>query len=289
MNKSQFTSKKGTLQFYKVNEIYLPKACVACGKKTENTIRKTIFGKIAFSKKERRDYYINLPICGTCSKNSKIGKSIEIAKFLIPTIIALILLGIIAFLTYSILMGLGLVGVSFLVSFLHYKARMRERIVLEKFVQLRSMSSEKDGPEDILEFKFLNKDYAQKMCDINLEQNKILQLVDVIDYIHEDPMPELASFVCPNCGRLQKPEQRFCTGCGIAFTDNQTEITNSSKFIQEASSIISNQKELSSDFNQIGEIQKYSISKDQMEKSCPYCRNFIPSDSMFCTKCGKRL
>lgn len=289
MNESQIVSKAGTLQFYGVNEIYLPKACVACGKETEDSIRKSIFGRLSFSKKERRDYHVDLPVCERCVKNSKIDKSIEIVKILIPTIISLILLVVIALFTYSILMGLGLVGISFMITFLHYKTRMAKRVNLNKFVQLRSMPLEENGPEDVLEFKFLNKEYAEKTCDINLDRNKSLQLVESLNFIRRDQVPSFNSSTCPRCGNLQQSNQKFCTECGTPFIENNTRIVSPLKKIQGSISKINDSNKSTSNFNKIEDLQKYSISTDQTKRSCPYCKSLIPTDSIFCTICGKRL
>ncbi len=291
MTEQQLVFKDRTAQFYGVREVYLPKVCIACGKETKNSIKKTILGHFSFSKRERKDYHIHLPVCEKCSKNSKIDKSIETVKVIVPTSLSLLFLFIIAFLTYSIVMGLGLVIVSFSVTFIHYKTRMRKKVDIDKFVQLRALSLEENRPEELLEFKFLNKEYAEKICDINLDQNKDLQLVDTINLptITHQMQDDKTLINCSKCGKPQIPNQRFCTECGQPMSNIQPGPTKSTIIPKTSLQISSLKAESTPSSVEAREIESNSINNEKNEINCPHCNQALSWDSKFCTACGKRL
>ncbi|MFX1237151.1 MAG: hypothetical protein ACFFAS_06430 [Promethearchaeota archaeon] len=255
MTESHLAKKDGTLQFYNVDKVYFPNACVACGTNTSQRFQKSIIGNFSYLKNEKKDYFITLPLCEECKKNTKIKKSKEIYKIILLTIIGAVLLGLAYFFTYSFLIGIAAISLLFVVPFFHYRAKVRNKIELEDFITFRSISPSKDSAEDILELRFSSDYYANYMTKINLDLNKELEFKETIS-------PPIKNKQVSNSSSINKQTPPISQEKDVFF---QPAVKNGEP------------------------VDRMPSTLDNSRISCPFCKASNLSNSVFCISCGKRI
>lgn len=160
-------SIENTVEFQDIDEFYLPKNCMICGTETENRIEKSEYGSYTSNKDYKKNYKLKLPVCEDCNSkiNLKAGKS-GIILFL-GVLLGIILGIIVYYLSYSIILSIAIFTVLFIFPYLKYKAKVRPRIKLSDFLSMKVIPN-----EEIVQFTFLNKEYAKYVNKINSEKIK---------------------------------------------------------------------------------------------------------------------
>ena len=97
---------------------------------------------------------------------------------------------------------------------------MSQKITLDKYVKVKSLSPTPDSAEDVLELNFLSENYVKHLSKINLDQNKNLTQVD--QFKIKEPMKiekqkPLNTIECPICKTLVDSEMTYCTNCGTVL------------------------------------------------------------------------
>ena len=298
MTEAQFISNKNSIQFYDIDKLYFPKICIVCGNKTDNTIQKLIAGKFTYVKNNKKDYQLNIPVCKDCYDKSRIQKSKESIKVIIPSIIGLITSLILYFFTLSIFISVAIITFLTIIPLLIYRSKVSKKIDLDKYIRLNSKSLDKNAPEDILELEFLSESYAEYLSKLNLEQNE--NLTKVKGFKSKNTIEETNYISCQNCNASIPSDKKFCTVCGTKLGMQSKEDIKDIKISKipmdkpEAPFIGKSQP-----FNTATEIemnsQLESIKQEHKEfdKSskiiCPHCHKSLPPDSYFCTFCGKSI
>jgi len=160
-------SIENTIKFQDIEEFYLPENCLICGDETENRIEKSEYGSYTSTKDYKKNYKFKLPICDECNSNInlKAGKS---GIILWLSVILGISLGIMVYyLTYSLILSVAVFTVLFIFPFLKYRAKIRPRIKLSDFLHMKVIPN-----EELVQFTFINKDYAKFVNKINSERIK---------------------------------------------------------------------------------------------------------------------
>jgi len=298
MTEAQLISNKNYLQFYDIDKLYFPKICLVCGSKTDNTIRKSLTGNFTYTKIKRKDYQLNIPVCKKCVEKSQIQKSKESLKVIIPSIAGLIIALILYFFTLSVIIGIAVCLLSTIIPLLSYRSKVSKKIDINKYVKLNSKSPNTNEPEDILELEFLSENYAEYLSKLNLEQND--NLTKVKGFKYKKVSEGAKEIICPNCKASISSDLKFCTNCGtkIGLPSKEPDID------VKLSTIPLDKNELpkadpNQQFNSGSNIAQNSqletikqVEDDSNESSliaCPHCSNSVPSDSIFCTSCGKSI
>ncbi|MFX1488233.1 MAG: hypothetical protein ACFFBI_03735 [Promethearchaeota archaeon] len=162
--------KNSFVVFQNTKEIYLPNLCLICGKETENRIEKTKIGTYTYGKDYKKDYHFKLPICDDCNFNIKLKSGISSKRgifLILGPIIGVSLAILLYFLTYAIILSIAVVVISILLPLVMYRAYIKPKIKLPKFFQIDINSK-----EDLVQFQFLNENYADFVKKINFEKNR---------------------------------------------------------------------------------------------------------------------
>jgi len=163
-------SRKGDkiVIFHNPKEILFPKVCVICGATAENQYQKTFLGIFEYNKDFKENYNLSIPICSDCSTKvaMKTGYSIKSGKILLfSSLIGLILSISLYFVFYSWLLSISLFAISIVLPYLNYKAKTKNKIKFEDYLSIRL-----GGDRASLTFIFFNVNYANYICELNLER-----------------------------------------------------------------------------------------------------------------------
>ena len=251
-------SNENTVEFQDIEEFYFPKNCMICGDETENRIEKSEYGSYTSTKDYKKDYKFKLPICDEC--NSKINlKAGKRGIILLLSILLGISLGIMVYyLTYTIILSVAVFTILFIFPYLSYRAKIRPRIKLSDFLQMKVIPN-----EELVQFTFINKEYARYVNKINSEKIKEKEKSETVEKTpplatgkKDEPIPAKESIVdgniatnsvkpptkdiskikeetevpiikeihpvtkkCPKCGSDLKPSWKFCVFCSEVIND----------------------------------------------------------------------
>ena len=308
MTESQLIAKDGMLQFNNVDKLYLPKNCVACGKTTNNTIEKHLYGTFSSIKHVKKDYHVSLPICEKCESHMKIKKNNELLKLITFSVAGLIGAFLIFFNLFSIFLSITLFIIIFFFTFLHYRKRVGSRVSLSDKLQMQIRSLSSNSSENVLQLNFLNENYGKYVCKLNLEKNTSLKKTDSFKDFRVKPEKKIESkndiyneekIKCIECGEFVNKSLNFCVKCGAKLpkiNDIQIKKIETSKSttpieIQEIPTDtelkeIKSVNNLTDNNETLTPIEK---SKDLPKIICPQCESLIDSTLNFCIKCGANL
>lgn len=162
---------KKHITFKNFEEIYFPNNCIACGKISPNRINKKLYGTFSTNYDYKNNYYFSIPICNECEDNLKIknGLKAKSGKILFVSSLFGFLISILLFLvTTSIFLSIGIVVLSFILPFRHYKEQTKSKI---KFDELLDIHITK-GNVNSVELKFKEEYYAEGLREINFAKLK---------------------------------------------------------------------------------------------------------------------
>ena len=163
--KTQSPVEDKIVNFQNPKDILFPKICVICGATAEYQYKKIIFGTFESNKDYKEDYSLNIPVCFDCSTNLKMdtGYSSKSGKLLLTSsLIGLILAISLYFVIYSILLSISLITISIVLPYLNYNAKMKKKIRLNDFLNIKLGEDKKS-----LTFDFFNANYANYINEIN--------------------------------------------------------------------------------------------------------------------------
>lgn len=155
-----------TLIFENVDKLILPKFCLICGKKTEETYQRTIYRKFIPEKSFRNNYNFSLPICNECQEKIRIKKGFKNRWFKsIPLflIIGLLIMVEIFRYTYSILIAITSFIISLIIPMILYQSQIKDRIELNNYFDIKLLAGEKDR----IQISMTNTEYADFLENIN--------------------------------------------------------------------------------------------------------------------------
>ncbi|NHK33059.1 MAG: hypothetical protein FK730_17050 [Asgard group archaeon] len=242
------------VKFHNIEEFYFPRNCMICGDKTENYIEKTEYGSFTGTRDYKKDYKFKLPVCSSCNANInlKAGKSriLLLMGFLFGISFGILLY----YLTYTILLSITVFIILVIFPYLSYRAKIRPRIKLNDFMQMKVIPN-----EDLVQFNFKNKHYANYVNKINQEnikekekekseriEKEILNPPERKEELTSTTEPNLdgESFPnstifpnkeviepksvdninpvakkCPKCGNNIEPGWKFCVSCSEVIKD----------------------------------------------------------------------
>ena len=109
-----------------------------------------------------------------------IRKKKELIKAIILSTVGLVGAIIIYHFTVSFYLALIIFIIPFILSCVFYNSKVKKRLELEKYLQLKTKSLGEDIADDVLQLSFQNKNYTDHLVKLNLEKNKDLKLVTLI-------------------------------------------------------------------------------------------------------------
>ncbi|MBD3194157.1 MAG: hypothetical protein GF317_03820 [Candidatus Lokiarchaeota archaeon] len=159
-------NKFETINFKDIDKLIFPKVCLKCGKNTESTYQKMLYGKFIPEKSFRNNYLISLPICLECKDNLKIKTGFQnkwIKSLLLFSIVGIIFMMIILLNTYSILMGISILIITILIPIILYQRSIKNKVRLDQFFRMNLV----EGKQDIIEITLLNNNYVNFLKKVN--------------------------------------------------------------------------------------------------------------------------
>jgi hypothetical protein len=177
----QVSVNKRTMEFYEVEKLYFPNVCLICGKMSLDKLHRKITGSIPYNKEQRKDYYLEIPVCMECNEKISISKGKEIFKLIAISLTGLIGVSILFYFTFSIFLPIAILTGLLIISFVYYNSKISKKLNLKNFIQITSYSLSESCAEDVLQLTIHNDAYAQNFIELNLEQNKNLKTVKKIN------------------------------------------------------------------------------------------------------------
>ena len=193
------------LEFKTPEEIYFPKNCLICGKKTQEVIRKHLFGSFIAGKDYKIDYTADFPIYSSCKKriemktglHSKSGK-ILCASITLSIPIALIL----SFLFKAYFFSLSIVLMAIIIPYINHRTKMKPKLKAAEFFEFGFEPLDQGKVKVILK----NTEYAKIVEEINKTKiNQIKEDLNIekipedseqlisqsIDEMHDEPRDDI--------------------------------------------------------------------------------------------------
>ena len=193
------------LEFKTPEQIYFPKNCLICGKKTQEVIRKNLFGSFIAGKDYKIDYTADFPICSSCKKriemktglHSKSGK-IMFASITLSIPIALIL----SFLFKAYFFSLSIILMAIIIPYINHRTKMKPKLKAAEFFQFGFEPLDQGKVKVILK----NSEYAKIVEEINKtklneikedlnikkdSENKEQVISESIDEVQDEPRADI--------------------------------------------------------------------------------------------------
>ena len=167
------------LEFNTPEEIYFPKNCLICGKKTQEVIRKNLFGSFIAGKDYKIDYTADFPICSSCKKriemktglHSKSGK-IMFASITLSIPIALIL----SFLFKAYFFSLSIILMAIIIPYINHRTKMKPKLKAAEFFQFGFEPLDQGKVKVVLK----NSEYAKIVEELNkAKKNEIKEDLNI--------------------------------------------------------------------------------------------------------------
>ena len=154
------------LEFTTPEEIYFPKNCLICGKKTSEIIQKNLFGSFISGKDYKIDYTANFPICSSCKKRiaMKTGLKSKSGKILCSSIVLSIPIALIlSFLFKAYFFSLSIVLIAIILPFINHRTKMKPKLKAAEFLEFGFEPLDQGKVKVILK----NNEYAKIVEEIN--------------------------------------------------------------------------------------------------------------------------
>ncbi len=154
------------IKFQNTEEIYFPRRCIICSSNTEgNQYLKTINSVFESNLDYKNKYDCRLPVCKECEKRFSIKTENSRYLILLSALIGIVLTISLYYLTRSIFIGLGLLAGLTFIAYLNYEAKIKKKLDLEKFLNIRLGID-----NESLVFDFMNPNYADYVKNINSKE-----------------------------------------------------------------------------------------------------------------------
>ncbi|MHA1987613.1 MAG: hypothetical protein ACW98D_13320 [Promethearchaeota archaeon] len=158
-------SIENTVKFQDLEELYFPKNCVVCNDETENRIAKSEYGSFTSIKDYKTNYKFELPLCEMCNSNINLKAGLTGIILFLSVILGIGLGIMVYYFTYSIILSVAIFIVLFVFPYIKYRAKIKPRIKLSDYLQMKVIPN-----EELIQFKFFNKNYADYVNKINSEK-----------------------------------------------------------------------------------------------------------------------
>lgn len=94
---------------------------------------------------------------------------------------------------------------------------------------------------------------------------------------------------CPECGHENDSDSKFCTECGITFSDSKERLQTSQKNLCPSCEAIVEKDDLFCPECGFKLSNSKESIKNNNENICPKCKAKVEKDDLFCPECGFKL
>ena len=264
-------SNENTVEFQDIEEFYFPKNCMICGDETENRIEKSEYGSYTSTKDYKKDYKFKLPICDECNSkiNLKAGKSGII--FLLSILLGISLGIMVYYITYSIILSVAVFTILFVFPYLNYRAKIRPRIKLSDFLHMKVIPN-----EELVQFTFINKEYARYVNKINSEKIKAKEIK--VEKIKAEEIKE-------------KEKSETVEKTPTLATGKLNEPIQAKNPIVDGAIVMNSVIPPTKDISKIKELIEIPAIKEihSIKKKCPKCGFDLNPEWKFCASCSEKI
>jgi hypothetical protein len=171
--------EKYILEFSSPEEIYFPKNCLICGKKTQEAIRKNLFGSFITGKDYKIDYTADFPICSSCKRRieMKTGLHSKSGKILCTSITLSIPIAlIISFLFKAYFFSLSILLIALIVPYINHRTKMKPKLKAADFFEFGFEPLDQGKVKVVLK----NSEYAKIVEELNkAKKNEIKEDLNI--------------------------------------------------------------------------------------------------------------